>query len=143
MECSAHRQVLADSTHQNADVIRALGMTARFVTRWSEANQRYLGQNIEIAKVYANSGAIARVVRYALQSAILGIRRLSRDQRTSVGRDHDCILYHDGPRPGADRNCPGQLETTGCSPTRDREASYYPDRCVATSRSRCQRPALN
>ncbi len=73
MECSAHRQVLADSTHQNADVIRALGMTARFVARWSEANQRYLGQNIEIAKVYANSGAIARVVRYALQSAILGI----------------------------------------------------------------------
>ena len=73
MECSAHRQVLANSTHQNADVIRALGMTARFVTRWSEANQRYLGQNIEIAKVYANSGAIARVVRYALQSAILGI----------------------------------------------------------------------
>src|SRR6202042_3470504 len=29
-------------------------------------------QNIEIGKVYANTGAIAKVVRYALQSAILG-----------------------------------------------------------------------
>jgi ATP-binding cassette, subfamily C, bacterial PrsD len=73
MECSAQRQVLVDSTHQNAEVIRALGMTARLVTRWSEANERYLGQNIEIAKVYANMGAVAKAVRFALQSAILGI----------------------------------------------------------------------
>ena len=73
MECSAQRQVLVDSTHQNAEVIRALGMTARLVSRWSEANERYLGQNIEIAKVYANMGAVAKAVRFALQSAILGI----------------------------------------------------------------------
>jgi PrtD family type I secretion system ABC transporter len=73
MECSAQRQVLVDSTHQNAEVIRALGMTARLVTRWSEANERYLGKNIEIAKVYANMGAVAKAVRFALQSAILGI----------------------------------------------------------------------
>jgi len=73
MDSSARRQVLADSTHQNAEVIRALGMTARLVARWAEANERYLRQNIEIGKVYANTGAIAKVVRYALQSAILGI----------------------------------------------------------------------
>src|SRR5215468_5450993 len=30
METSAHRQVLADATRKNADVIRALGMTGRF-----------------------------------------------------------------------------------------------------------------
>jgi ATP-binding cassette, subfamily C, bacterial PrsD len=73
MDSSARRQVLVDSTHQNAEVIRALGMTARLVARWSEANEQYLRQNIEIGKVYANTGAIAKVVRYALQSAILGI----------------------------------------------------------------------
>jgi PrtD family type I secretion system ABC transporter len=73
MESSAHRQVLADSTHQNAEVIRALGMTTRLVNRWSDANEQYLRQNIEIAQVYANTGAIAKIVRYALQSAILGI----------------------------------------------------------------------
>ena len=73
MDSSAHRQVLADSTHQNAEAIRALGMTARLIGRWSEANERYLRQNIEVAKVYANMGALARVVRYGLQSAILGI----------------------------------------------------------------------
>ena len=73
MDSSAHRQVLADSTHQNAEAIRALGMTARLIGRWSEANERFLRQNIEVAKVYANMGALARVVRYGLQSAILGI----------------------------------------------------------------------
>lgn len=51
MDSSARRQVLADSTHQNAEVIRALGMTARLVARWAEANERYLRQNIEIGKV--------------------------------------------------------------------------------------------
>ena len=73
MDSSAHRQVLANSTHQNAEAIRALGMTARLIGRWSEANERFLRQNIEVAKVYANMGALARVVRYGLQSAILGI----------------------------------------------------------------------
>ena len=73
MDSSAHRQVLADSAHQNAEVIRALGMTGRLTERWLNANERYLRQNLEVANVYANIGALAKVVRYILQSAILGI----------------------------------------------------------------------
>jgi ATP-binding cassette, subfamily C, bacterial PrsD len=72
MDCSAQRQVLADSTRQNAEAIRALGMTGRLTERWLEANERFLRQNFIAADVYANIGAAAKVVRYALQSAVLG-----------------------------------------------------------------------
>jgi PrtD family type I secretion system ABC transporter len=73
MDCSAQRQVFADSTRQNAEAIRALGMTGRMTERWLQANERFLRQNFVAADVYANIGAIAKVVRYALQSTILGI----------------------------------------------------------------------
>ncbi|MGZ5931667.1 MAG: type I secretion system permease/ATPase, partial [Rhizomicrobium sp.] len=73
MESSAQRQVLADATRQNAEVVRALGMTGRFTARWADANETYLQQNFQVTDVYANLGAIAKVVRYVLQSAILGI----------------------------------------------------------------------
>ena len=72
MDCSAQRQVFADATRQNAEAIRALGMTGRLTERWREANERFLRQNFVAADVYANIGAAAKVVRYALQSAVLG-----------------------------------------------------------------------
>jgi PrtD family type I secretion system ABC transporter len=73
MDCSAQRQVLADATQRNAEVIRALGMTDRFAARWSSANENYLQQNIRATDVYANLGSLAKVLRYALQSGLLGI----------------------------------------------------------------------
>jgi len=73
MDASAQRQVLADATHQNAEVIHALGMIGRFTVRWAQLNERHLQQIFDVSDVYANIGAIAKVVRYALQSAILGV----------------------------------------------------------------------
>jgi ATP-binding cassette, subfamily C, bacterial PrsD len=73
MDCSAQRQVLADATQRNAEIIRALGMTDRLTTRWSQANERYLRQNIRATDVYANLGSGAKVLRYILQSGMLGI----------------------------------------------------------------------
>jgi PrtD family type I secretion system ABC transporter len=73
MDSSAQRQVLADATQRNAEVIRALGMTDRFAARWSWANERYLQQNIRATDVYANLGSGAKVLRYVLQSGLLGI----------------------------------------------------------------------
>jgi ATP-binding cassette, subfamily C, bacterial PrsD len=73
MEASAHRQVLADATHQNAEVIRALGMIGRFTARWGEVNEQHLQQIFDVSSVYGSVGAIAKVVRYILQSAILGV----------------------------------------------------------------------
>src|SRR5882762_9570846 len=73
MDSSAQRQVLADTTQRNAEVIRALGMMDRFTVRWSQANERYLRENIRATDVSANLGSGAKVLRYVLQSGMLGI----------------------------------------------------------------------
>jgi ATP-binding cassette, subfamily C, bacterial PrsD len=72
-DSSAYRQVLADAVRQNAEVVRALGLTGRFTARWAQANERYLQENVRVNDVYANLGSAAKLVRYVLQSAILGV----------------------------------------------------------------------
>jgi ABC-type protease/lipase transport system fused ATPase/permease subunit len=72
-DLNAQRQVLADATQRNAEIVRALGMTDRLTARWSQANERYLQENIRATDVYANLGSAAKVLRYVLQSGMLGI----------------------------------------------------------------------
>ena len=72
-DLNAQRQVLADATQRNAEIVRALGMTDRLTARWSQANERYLQENIRATDVYANLGSAAKVFRYILQSGMLGI----------------------------------------------------------------------
>jgi PrtD family type I secretion system ABC transporter len=73
MESSAQRQVLADATRQNAEAVRALGMTGRLTARWREANERFLQDNVRAMDINATLGSAAKVLRYVLQSALLGI----------------------------------------------------------------------
>ncbi len=73
MDCNAQRQVLADVTQRNAEVIRALGMTDRLTARWFAANERYLQQNIRATDIHSSLGSGARMLRYILQSGLLGI----------------------------------------------------------------------
>ena len=72
-DLNAQRQVLADVTQRNAEIVRALGMTDRLTARWSQANERYLQENIRATDVYANLGSSAKVLRYILQSGMLGM----------------------------------------------------------------------
>ncbi|HEY3790468.1 MAG TPA: type I secretion system permease/ATPase [Bradyrhizobium sp.] len=73
MNSSAQRQVLADTTQRNAEVICALGMVDRFGALWARVNEQYLLENIRATDVYANLGSGAKVLRYVLQSGMLGI----------------------------------------------------------------------
>ncbi|HVY57673.1 MAG TPA: ABC transporter transmembrane domain-containing protein, partial [Xanthobacteraceae bacterium] len=73
MQGAIDRQILADATRQNADVVRALGMTGRFTARWMSANERFLRENVRAMEIHANLGASAKILRYVLQSAILGL----------------------------------------------------------------------
>jgi ATP-binding cassette, subfamily C, bacterial PrsD len=73
MDGSAQRQVLADTMQRNAEVICALGMMERFRARWAQVNERYLRENIRATDVYANLGSGAKVLRYVLQSGMLGV----------------------------------------------------------------------
>lgn len=73
MDMNAQRQVLADATQRNAEIVKALGMTDRLTARWSQANERYLQENIRSTDVHANLGSAAKVLRYILQSGMLGM----------------------------------------------------------------------
>jgi ATP-binding cassette subfamily C protein PrsD len=73
MECSARRQALADTTRSNAEVIRALGMANRLTARWVQANEHFLRENIRLSDMYAVLGSGSKVLRYVLQSSLLGI----------------------------------------------------------------------
>lgn len=72
-ESSAQRQVLVDAIQRNAEVIRALGMTDRFKARWAQSNELYLQENMRAADLFANLGSGAKVLRYVLQSTMLGV----------------------------------------------------------------------
>jgi len=72
MEISVQRQILADATRLNAEVVRALGMTGRFTARWSRVNERFLRENVRAGDIAATLGSAAKVLRFILQSAMLG-----------------------------------------------------------------------
>ena len=72
-DSTAQRQELAGTIQRNAEVIRALGMTDRFKARWSQSNERYLRENMRASDLFANLGAGAKVLRYVLQSGMLGV----------------------------------------------------------------------
>jgi ATP-binding cassette, subfamily C, bacterial PrsD len=71
-ESGAQRQILADATRHHAEVIRALGMTGRFTARWADTNERFLQENVQANDVQAVLGSSAKIIRYTLQSAMLG-----------------------------------------------------------------------
>jgi ATP-binding cassette subfamily C protein PrsD len=72
-DSSAQRQVLVDAMQRNAEVICALGMSDRFKARWSQSNERYLLENMRANDLFANLGSGAKVLRYILQSGMLGV----------------------------------------------------------------------
>jgi PrtD family type I secretion system ABC transporter len=67
------RQLVADALRENADVIRALGMTDRWAARWSLTNEHYIHHNTRLADVHSNLGSVAKILRFGLQSAVLGV----------------------------------------------------------------------
>ena len=70
---AARRNDLAASGRRNAEVLVAMGMSGRLNKRWSEANQNYLAGNQRASDVSGGLGAIAKVMRMTLQSAVLAV----------------------------------------------------------------------
>ncbi len=69
---SARRMQQADSARRNAEVINALGMGGRIADQWSQASGAYISQLNVATDVTGGLGSISKVMRYVLQSAILG-----------------------------------------------------------------------
>src|SRR6185437_5011500 len=73
MGLAARRNDLALSSRRNAEVLVAMGMAGRLTQRWSEANEKYLAGNQRASDVIGGLGAVAKVLRMMLQSAVLAV----------------------------------------------------------------------
>ncbi|MGA2291987.1 type I secretion system permease/ATPase [Bradyrhizobium sp.] len=70
---AARRNDLAATSRRNAEVLVAMGMSGRLTGRWSAVNEKYLAGNQRASDVTGGLGAIAKVMRMTLQSAVLGV----------------------------------------------------------------------
>src|ERR1700723_507238 len=73
MGLAARRNDLAATSRRNAEVLVAMGMSGRLNARWSAANEKYLAGNQRASDVAGGLGAIAKVMRMMLQSAVLAV----------------------------------------------------------------------
>ena len=70
---AARRNDLAATSRRNAEVVVAMGMSERLTNRWSAANEKYLAGHQRASDVAGGLGAISKVLRMTLQSAVLGV----------------------------------------------------------------------
>jgi ATP-binding cassette subfamily C protein len=66
------RNGIAEGARRNAEAVHAMGMAQRIGSRWAEANARYLAHQQRASDVSGGFGAISKVLRMLLQSAVLG-----------------------------------------------------------------------
>jgi PrtD family type I secretion system ABC transporter len=69
---AARRNDLAAASRRNAEVLVSMGMAGRLSKRWRDANEKYLAGNQNASDVAGGLGAISKVLRMMLQSAVLG-----------------------------------------------------------------------
>ncbi|MBI5263475.1 MAG: type I secretion system permease/ATPase [Bradyrhizobium sp.] len=70
---AARRNDLAAASRRNAEVLVAMGMSGRMSRRWGEVNEKYLEGNQRASDVTGGLGAVAKVLRMMLQSAVLAV----------------------------------------------------------------------
>jgi len=67
------RNRVADSNARNADILKAMGMGARAIRRFVKANEDHLEIQTRTSDISGTFGAVSRVLRMILQSAVLGL----------------------------------------------------------------------
>lgn len=70
------RNAIADSNARNADILKAMGFARRAVARFNRANEEHLELQTRTNDISGTFGAISRVLRMILQSAVLGLGAL-------------------------------------------------------------------
>ena len=70
---AGQRAVLAEASRRNAEVLRAMGMTGRVGSTWQKVNESYLETQQAATDVAGGLGAVSKVFRMFLQSAVLGL----------------------------------------------------------------------
>src|SRR5262245_50167815 len=72
-ELSGQRQALAEASRRNAEALHAMGMGPRVGARWSAVNEKFLSTYQRTSDVSGGFGAMSKVMRMLLQSAVLGV----------------------------------------------------------------------
>jgi ATP-binding cassette subfamily C protein len=67
------RNSLAEAGRRNAEVLQAMGMAPRMGKIWGEANTKYLASQQRTSDIAGGLGAISKVLRFTLQSGVLGL----------------------------------------------------------------------
>lgn len=73
LAATVERNAIADSNARNAEVLKAMGFASRAVARFAGANERHLELQTRTSDITGTYGAVSRVTRMLLQSAILGL----------------------------------------------------------------------
>ena len=67
------RSGLAETSRRNAEALVAMGMVGRISKRWGDAHKNYLSSQQQASDVTGGFGAVAKVLRMMLQSAVLAV----------------------------------------------------------------------
>jgi ATP-binding cassette, subfamily C, type I secretion system permease/ATPase len=72
-EAAIARNGLAEASRRNAEALTAMGMVSRMAERWGNANRQFLRNQRRTSDVGGGLGAVAKVLRLMLQSAVLAV----------------------------------------------------------------------
>lgn len=72
-QAAIERNAIADSNARNAETLKAMGMAQRAVARFDKANAEHLTLQTRTNDISGTFGAISKVLRMILQSAVLGL----------------------------------------------------------------------
>jgi PrtD family type I secretion system ABC transporter len=70
---AAARNTLMEASRRNAEAITAMGMVGHIAQRWSDLNRNYVAASGRASDVVGGLGAMSKVLRLLLQSAILAV----------------------------------------------------------------------
>jgi ATP-binding cassette subfamily C protein len=73
VETGMARNAIALASRRNAEVLHAMGMSGRVGALWAGSNAKYLASQQHASDVAGGFGAVSKVLRMALQSAVLGV----------------------------------------------------------------------
>ena len=75
-QAAVTRNTIADCNARNAEILKAMGFAGRAVARFNRANDDHLELQTRTNDVSGTFGAVSRVLRMVLQSAVLGLGAL-------------------------------------------------------------------
>ena len=103
------RNALMEASRRNAEAITAMGMVGRIAQRWGDLNRNYVASSGSASDVAGGLGAMSKVLRLFLQSAILAVGAWLVIHQEFDGRHHYRRFDTRRPRVGAGRSRHRQL----------------------------------